>query len=50
LNILFQKEKILGVDICGEPAFNIYEYKISEKINLEIWKTINYITPMKISA
>ena len=50
LFLLFQRGKILGIDVCGEPAFNIYEYKKSEKINLEIWKTINNITPMKISA
>lgn len=47
---LFSFYNILGIDICGEPSFNIYEYKKSEEINLKILRTIMEIFEVKISA
>lgn len=29
-------ERVIGIDICGEPDFNLVEYNKSEEINLEI--------------
>ncbi|MCS7202326.1 MAG: hypothetical protein NZ841_06085 [Dictyoglomus sp.] len=46
----FSCHNIIGIDICGEPSFNIYEYKRSEKINLEILKIIMERNKIKMSA
>lgn len=32
------KFNIIGIDICGEPDFNLWEQRKSEKINLMIWE------------
>ncbi|MGB9858147.1 MAG: hypothetical protein ACPLKX_08465 [Dictyoglomaceae bacterium] len=49
LSLLIQ-HKILGVDICGEPDFNLIEYKKSEYINLKIWETINREQEIRFTA
>ncbi len=36
LSKIQSKNKIIGVDICGEPEFNIEEIRKSEEINLSI--------------
>ncbi len=46
----FLYHDILGIDICGEPSFNIYEYKKSEEINLRILKIIEENRKIKMSA
>lgn len=44
--------RIIGIDICGEPSFNPFspEIKKSEEINLEILKVIDRGKGKKVSA
>jgi len=44
------REKIVGIDVCGEPAFNILEYEKSERINLEIIKIMREEKDVRVSA
>ncbi len=49
LNILSQY-KVLGVDVCGEPDFNLIEIKRSEKINLMIHDIFKMYIQEKVTA
>jgi hypothetical protein len=44
------KYKILGIDVCGEPDFNLIEIRKSEKINLLIHDIFRIHTLEKITA
>lgn len=41
---------VIGVDVCGEPDFNLAEYKKSEQLNLMIYNIFAKNISLKISA